>query len=107
MSIVKQIVKDPFVHCISELFLQNRSFCFPNSLVWTVVVPVIIIKFDWLMPDFQNRFIYFIFQMSDHPIKTVSGRRLIIENVSDNKTFSARRNSFNAKELTVNSYSPI
>ena len=35
------------------------------------------------------------------PIKTTSGRRLIIQNVSDTASFSARRLSFNAKELQV------
>ena len=41
--------------------------------------------------------------MSDSslPIKLSSGRRLVIENVTDTKSFSARRISFNAKETQV------
>ena len=35
------------------------------------------------------------------PIKMSSGRRLIISNVTDDASYSARRLSFNAKELRV------
>ena len=38
---------------------------------------------------------------SSLPIKMSSGRRLIIEDVTDTATFSARRLSFNAKEIQV------
>ena len=37
------------------------------------------------------------------PIKMTSGRRLIIQQVTDTASFSARRLSFNAKELKVGS----
>ena len=37
------------------------------------------------------------------PIKMTSGRRLIIQQVTDTASYSARRLSFNAKELKVGS----
>lgn len=68
-----------------------------------VFVPVKMVQSDWLAVLLRFFAHFFLFLMSDSnlPIKMSSGRRLIITNVADDVSFSARRLSFNAKELRV------
>ena len=69
----------------------------------TSIVPVDLAQSDWLPFSTPFHSYFDSNEMSDKsmPIKTSTGRRLVISNVSDTASFSARRLSFNAKELDV------